>query len=115
WVQAIVTITKARPEGPQNWFTGVVHRVFAMEGVDATWAVFLIPAGVLMVWALLDWWLIKDTPEGADFPHLDPHDASSGKMDAQFTAKDLLRMVFASPLMMMFAVVELTSGVLRNG
>ena len=41
--------------------------------------------------------------------------ASSGKMDKPLTAIDLLKMVFSSPLLMMFAFIELTSGVLRNG
>ena len=83
--------------------------------VDATWAVFFIPAAILLVWALLDWWLIKDTPEDADFPHFDPHDASSGQMHIELTTMDLLKKVFASPLMLMIAVIGLTSGVMRNG
>jgi hypothetical protein len=37
-----------------------------------------IPAAILIVWALLDWWLIKDTPEEASLPNFDTHDASSG-------------------------------------
>jgi len=94
-----------------------MRRMFALEAepVDATWAVFFIPAAILLVWALLDWWLIKDTPEQANFPHLDTADASSGQMDVHFTAGDLLKKVFTSRLMLLFAVVEFTSGVLRNG
>ena len=83
--------------------------------MNATWAVFFIPAAILLVWALLDWWLIKDTPEDANFPHFDPHDASSGQMHIELTTMDLLKKVFASPLMLMIAMIGLTSGVLRNG
>src|SRR5215472_8611849 len=83
--------------------------------MDGTWAVFFIPALILVGWAALDWWLIKDTPEEADFPHLDTHDASSGQMDVELSTMDLLKKVFTSRLMLLFASIELTAGVLRNG
>ena len=87
----------------------------ATEPINATWAVFFIPAAILLVWALLDLWLIKDTPEDADFPVFDPHDASSGQMHIELSTMDLLRKVFGSPLMLMIALIGLTSGVMRNG
>src|SRR2546423_998290 len=117
WGQAIVNMTRAVPGTPAGWFHGLMRKLFVPvdKPVDATWAVFFVPAAILVVWALLDWWLIKDTPEEANFPHLDTHDASSGQMDVHFTALELLNKVFGSRLMLMLAVVELTSGVLRNG
>ncbi len=62
---------------------------------------------------LLDMWLIKDTPEEADFPHFDTHDASSGQMHVEFSTLDLLKRVFTSRLMLLIACVELTGGVFR--
>jgi len=117
WGQAIIDMTKQKAPAATTWMTSLVRRIFLPEGqtIDATWAVFFIPAAILIVWAILDIWLIKDTPEGAGFPHLDPHDASSGRMHEEYTALDLLKMVFLNPLLMMFAFVELTAGVLRNG
>jgi len=117
WGQAIVEMTKANPQGQMGWFHAIIQHTFAMKTnpVDATWAVFYIPAAILVVWVLLDWWLIKDTPEEANFPSFDTHDASSGFMHVKFTSLDLLKRVFTSPLMLMIAVVELTSGVFRNG
>src|SRR6266850_2206507 len=118
WGQAIVNMTRAAaPAAQPGWFAGLMRKLFVPidKPVDATWAVFFVPAAILLVWTLLDWWLIKDTPEEADFPHLDTHDASSGQMDVHFTAMELLKKVFTSRLMLMLAVVELTSGVLRNG
>ena len=47
--------------------------------------------------------------------HLDTHDASSGHMHEEYSALELLKKVFLNPLMLMFAFVELTAGVLRNG
>jgi len=116
WGGAIVKMTKA-DANESSWLGQVIHRTFASSksSVDATWAVFFIPAAALLFWALLDLWLIKDTPEDAGFPHLDTHDASSGQMHVNFTTMELLKKVFTSPLMLMVAVVELTSGVFRYG
>jgi OPA family glycerol-3-phosphate transporter-like MFS transporter len=75
--------------------------------------VFYVPAGILAVWAVLDAWLIKDTPEDAGFPHLDTCDASSGQMHLELSVKDLLRRIFTSKLMLLIATVELTGGVFR--
>jgi MFS transporter, OPA family, glycerol-3-phosphate transporter len=117
WGREIVEMTKANPQGHLNWFHGLLQRLFALEtkSVDATWAVFFIPAAVLVFWALLDWWLIKDTPEEANFPPFETHDASAGVMHIELTTLDLLKKVFCSRLMLFVAAVEFTAGVLRNG
>lgn len=115
WGAAIISMTKASPTTSSSWLQNVLQKVFVPAGgtADATWAVFFIPAAILIVWLLLDWWLIKDTPEEAGFPHLDTCDASSGLMHVEFSVLDLLKKIFASPLMLLIAVVELTSGVFR--
>jgi len=116
WGQAIVNMTKV---GAQNssWLAGLMQRIFASKSapINATWAVFFIPAAIMIFWAMLDWLLIKDTPEEANFPPFDTHDASSGQMHVNFTTMELLKKVFTSPLMLLVATVELTSGVFRNG
>jgi MFS transporter, OPA family, glycerol-3-phosphate transporter len=115
WGQAIVNMTRAGATG--GWLSDLLKAVFASSTnpVDATWAVFFIPSAILIVWVFLDWWLIKDTPEEADFPYFDTHDASSGQMHIELSTLDLLKRVFASPLMLLIAVVGLTSGIFRNG
>lgn len=117
WGPAVVAMTRVNPSGKANWFTTMLHGWFVSPGqtIDATWAVFFMPAIILTVWALLDAWLIKETPEDAGFPYLDTHDASSGHMHEEYTTRDLLKKVFCSPLMLMLGGVELTAGVLRNG
>jgi OPA family glycerol-3-phosphate transporter-like MFS transporter len=110
WGGAIVKLTKA--DAGDNW----LYRLFAANGgapVDATWAVFFVPALILLFWTLMDVWLIKDAPEDAGFPHLDTCDASSGQMHVEFSVTDLLKKIFTSPLMLMIAGVEFTSGVFR--
>jgi OPA family glycerol-3-phosphate transporter-like MFS transporter len=117
WGGAIVKMTSLKNQGQGGWFQHFLQKVFALESqsVDATWAVFFIPAVILLFWAVIDQFTIKDTPEEANFAHFDTHDASSGQMHVDLTTGQLLRKVFASPLMLLIAVVELTSGVFRNG
>jgi MFS transporter, OPA family, glycerol-3-phosphate transporter len=117
WGAAIVKMTQASPTGEIGWLGGLIRRVFVPEAatVDATWAVFFIPAAIMIFWALVDAWLIKDTPEEAGFAYFDTHDASSGQMHVEFTKLELLRKIFTSPLMIVIALVEMTSGVFRNG
>jgi uncharacterized membrane protein YeaQ/YmgE (transglycosylase-associated protein family) len=84
--------------------------------VDATWAVFFIPAAILIVWVLLDWWLIKDTPEEADFPHFDTHDASSGQMHIELTHARPAEKSFCQPADAADrGCIGLTGGIFRNG
>jgi OPA family glycerol-3-phosphate transporter-like MFS transporter len=119
WGQEIIDLTKANTTG--GWFHDLLQSVFATnvlvngKAVDATWAVFFIPAAILVVWVFIDWWLIKDTPEEADFPAFDTADASSGQMHVELSTMDLLKKVFASPLMLLIAAIGLTSGIFRNG
>lgn len=119
WGQKIVELTKAGTSG--GWFHNLLQTVFATnvavngKQVDATWAVFFIPAVILVFWIMIDLWLIKDTPEEADFPPFDTHDASSGQMHVELSTLDLLKKVFASRLMLLIALIGLTSGIFRNG
>jgi MFS transporter, OPA family, glycerol-3-phosphate transporter len=119
WGKRIVELTKAGTRG--GWFHDLLQWVFASEAkvggraVDATWAVFFVPAIIMVFWVVVDVWLIKDTPEEANFPHFDTHDASSGQMHVELSTLDLLKKVFASRLMLMIALIGLTSGVFRNG
>ncbi len=117
WGQAIVDMTMVKAQAFPNGLSRLLRDWFVSPGatVDATWAVFFIPAIILVGWAVLDFWLIKETPELAGFPYLDTHDASSGHMHETYTTMDLLKKVFLSPLMLMLGGVELTAGVLRNG
>src|SRR6266436_1536560 len=59
WGQAIVDMAKANPQGKVTWLHQLIQTVFAIEGrpIDAIWAVFFIPAAILVIWIVLDWWL----------------------------------------------------------
>jgi OPA family glycerol-3-phosphate transporter-like MFS transporter len=109
WSAAVARSTDA--DAPHNF----LKTIFTHDGSgeNATWAIFFVPAIILIFWLLVDWWLIKDVPEQAGFPHLDTCDASSGQMHVEFSVLDLLKKIFASRLMIFIACIELTSGVFR--
>jgi OPA family glycerol-3-phosphate transporter-like MFS transporter len=117
WGQAIADMAQANPQGRMGWLHHLIQRLFALNGssVDATWALFYVPAAILLFWALMDGWLIKDTPEEANFPPFDAADASSGHMHDELTTAHLLKKVFGSRMMLTVAFIGLTVGVLRNG
>jgi OPA family glycerol-3-phosphate transporter-like MFS transporter len=117
WGQTIVDMTKGSASAGPAWIQHAIVTLFALKdgSANATWAVFYIPAIIMIFWAVLDFCLIRDTPEEAGFAPFETHDASTGQMHIEMTALDLLKKVFTSPLMLLIAAIELTSGVLRNG
>jgi OPA family glycerol-3-phosphate transporter-like MFS transporter len=117
WGSAIVKASKVHPTGEPTSLQKIFQLLFAVDSnaVDSYWLVFFIPSAILIFWAMVDLWLIKDTPAHANFEDFDTHDASSGEMHLEFTMMDLLKRVLASPLMLTFACIEFTTGVVRNG
>ncbi len=119
WGQAIVEASKKVNNGTLGPVQKFIAHIFAVDtGVtDATWLVFFIPAGLLLIWAMLDNIFIKDSPEECGFGEFDTADASS-----EDTSKDkmipigvMLKKIFTNPVMITIALVDFTSGVLRNG
>lgn len=117
WGQAIVDASRVHFDGDLSPVQSLFRTIFAIDQgtTDATWLVFFIPSFLLIFWALVDMWLLKDTPGEANFDDFDTHDASSGEMDQDFSMGDLLRRIFTSPVLLTIALIEFTSGVLRNG
>ncbi len=117
WGQAIIEASKAHIIGEPTRLHRIFQTLFAVDtgNQDAIWLVFFIPAAILIFWALIDMFAIKDTPSGAGFEDFDTADASSGEMDRQFTVKELLSRIFTSRIMLTLAAIEFTSGVIRNG
>src|SRR2546423_12895933 len=59
WGRAIIKMAKAQPDAQGGWMAILIHSVFAVDTkpVDAIWAVFFIPAAIMVFWVLLDIWL----------------------------------------------------------
>jgi OPA family glycerol-3-phosphate transporter-like MFS transporter len=117
WGQAIADAAVVKPAGPMNGFQNFLRHAFAIETgtSDAIWLVFFIPAFLLIVWALIDAWLLKDTPGEAGYEDFDTHDASSEEMDREYTKMEILKKIFSNPIMYTIGMIEFTSGVIRNG
>ncbi len=117
WGKAVTDMTTLAAPAEGSWLVSLLRSIFIAPSSarDATWSVFFVPAAILVGWAVLDAWLIKETPEDAGFPHLETHDASTGHMHEKYSNWDLLKKVFGSPLMLMLGGIELTAGVMRNG
>ncbi|WP_347357708.1 MFS transporter [Bdellovibrio sp.] len=119
WGQAIVDASKLNIEGEKTAFQKFIQHIFAIDtgATDATWLVFTIPAFILIVWALIDMVLLKDSPKEANFDDFDTADASSTDDDenVKMTMTLILKKVFSNPVMITIAMVDFTSGVLRNG
>jgi OPA family glycerol-3-phosphate transporter-like MFS transporter len=117
WGQAIADAMKLSPTVELNPIQRFMRAAFAVDmgRTDAYWFVFFIPAGLLLVWALIDAWLLKDSPAHANFGDFDPHDASSDDGEVDLAIGALLKRIFTNPILLTIALVEFTSGVLRNG
>ena len=117
WVQAIVDATKVHIEGTPTLLQRTFHYVFALDNAtqDPIWLAFLVPAFILLIWALIDTWLIADKPSHANFEDFDTHDASSGEADEGVRMWEILKTILTSPIMLTIALVEFTAGIIRNG
>lgn len=119
WGQAIIEASKIHPTTELNHTQKLIQHLFAVDTVatDSTWLVFLIPSFLLMCWALIDFVVLKDSPKEANFDDFDTADASStdDDQDVPITIGFLLKKIFTSPIMYTIALVDFSSGVLRNG
>ena len=116
WGHAVVVASKAKVADP-NFLQRLFQSLFDVwdGSTDAIWLVYFIPAGILLVLAVIDFFLIRDTPSEAGLADFDTHDASSGEMHLEFTTMDLLKRVFLNPILLMVCAIEFTNGVIRNG
>ncbi len=80
-----------------------------------TWWVFFVPAAVLAVFTVLDFFLIRDTPGEAGHPDFDTADASSrqeqGARDGVWT---VLWQMLRHPTIIVILLIEFCSGFQRN-
>jgi len=80
------------------------------------WA-FFIPAGILIIMAVLDFFIIKDTPGEAGFEDFNTGDAGADdtaekKKESPF---QLYKRLLTHPIILIMIVIEFSSGILRNG
>ncbi len=78
------------------------------------WVVFLAPAGALLVMAVIDFFVVRDTPGQAGYSDFDTGDASSGD-ETPVDLKYIFSKVFTNPVMLTLAAAEFCTGFVRQG
>lgn len=118
WTEAIVRAVKLNADPDAGAFREWMQFLFVSPttSVPSFWLLFFIPAGLLVIWALIDMILIKDSPDDAGFGKLETHDASHGQSETDLnTWWKTIKAVMTNRVLLMIGVIEFTSGVLRDG
>ncbi|MBC7741573.1 MAG: MFS transporter [Bdellovibrionaceae bacterium] len=118
WTEAISAAVRVGEGAKTSAFRDFMQNMFALQGatIPAIWLIFFIPAGFLLIWALIDLILIKDSPDEAGFPKLETHDASHGDHHTGVRSwKSVIKSILTNRIILMIGVIEFTSGVLRDG
>lgn len=79
-----------------------------------TYMVFFVPAAILVVFFVIDWFMIRDTPGEAGQRDFDVADASSGDTGPPLGVGAVARKMFTNPVIVTIALIEFCSGFLRN-
>ena len=75
--------------------------------------VFLFPAALLLVLAVIELFLLKDRPSQAGFEDFNTGDATSGEADDTPTSH-ILKKILTNPILITLAFIELCTGVVRQ-
>ncbi|MGB0588938.1 MAG: MFS transporter [Myxococcota bacterium] len=76
--------------------------------------VFFIPAILLTIFWVVDYFIVRDTPGLAGFDDFDTADASSGDEGPQLGAMQVFKMMLTNPIILTIAAVEFCSGFIRQ-
>jgi OPA family glycerol-3-phosphate transporter-like MFS transporter len=77
--------------------------------------VFWIPAALLAVFFVIDWFIVRDRPREAGHADFELGDASSGEDDRPDPVLTILRKVVTHPVVIVIAAIEFCTGVVRQG
>lgn len=117
WSEAIARGVRVDYTGEPSMTRDLIQSAFSLQGttISAFWLVFFIPAGLCLIWALIDLILIKDTPDEAGFGKFETHDASHGQSEGFDSWFQVIKGVLSNRILLMIGVIEFTSGILRDG
>ncbi len=83
--------------------------------VNPPYWVFWIPAGLLLTFATIDFFVVRDRPADAKLVNFDTGDASSGEDDKPDPLPVILKKVLTNPIVLTIGAIEFCTGVLRQG
>jgi OPA family glycerol-3-phosphate transporter-like MFS transporter len=84
-----------------------------VKALDVQW-VFFIPAILLVIFWVIDFFVVKNTPGEAGHEDFDTADASSGDDGPQLGAVQVFKMMLSQPIIVTIALIEFCSGFLRQ-
>ncbi len=84
-----------------------------LEHIGLT-ALFVIPAGMLTLFVIISFFVVKNTPGDAGLSDFDTADASSGDDGPQLGAVAVFKLMLTNPIIMTIAAIEFCSGFLRQ-
>lgn len=84
-----------------------------VQNTSLPW-VFFTPAALLIVFFVIDFLLVRDTPGDAGQKDFDPGDASSGDDGPAMPVLLVFKKMMTNPIILTIAAVEFCSGFLRN-
>jgi OPA family glycerol-3-phosphate transporter-like MFS transporter len=76
--------------------------------------VFFVPAFFLVIFWMVDFFQVQNTPGDAGFADFDTADASSGDDGPRLSARKVFGMMLRNPIIMTIAAIEFCSGFLRQ-
>ena len=86
---------------------------FIVRALPTYWA-FYVPAAILLVFFIIDFFLVRDSPSEAGFEDFDTADASSGDTGPRVGALDVVKKMLSNPVIITILLIEFCSGFLRN-
>lgn len=84
-----------------------------LDGMGLAW-VFLMPALLLAVFWVIDWFVVRNTPGEAGLVDFNTGDATSGDEGPRLGAAKVFKMMLTNPIILTIAGVEFCSGFLRQ-
>lgn len=89
-------------------------RMIAGEDGSRMMLAFIVPAVVLLLFCVIDFFVIRDTPAQAGFKDFDTADASSGDTEDKPRLIDVARRMFSQKVIWIIVAIEFCSGFLRQ-
>ncbi len=82
--------------------------------IAPVWWVFFTPAAILLVFFVIDFFLVKDQPSDTGHDDFDTADASSGDDGPRLPVVEVAKRMLGNPVILTIAAIEFCSGFLRN-
>ncbi len=86
---------------------------FIVRALPTYWA-FYVPAAILLLFFVIDFFMIRDSPGEAGFQDFDTADASSGDTGPRLGVVEVLKKMLSNPVIITILLIEFCSGFLRN-